>query len=161
MGEHSKFKYFLFSLLALVILAIGVAWLLKQGPESFAVMANVRSVENGQILADAVYILSTTEKPEENKTLKSVKIFISPKTKIIRSGFVIPASAYTHGIAGRGEAFYPEKLPRQNSEATPEDMKHDSEDTGGISITAKSEKNIYGKTEFTANEIIYNVPIYE
>src|SRR3989338_6305910 len=157
MGEHSKLKYFLFSLLTLVILAIGVAWLLKQGPESFEVLANVKSVGNGQIIADAVYILSTTEKPEENKNLKEIKILISPETKIIKSGFVIPASVYTKGKANTGEPFYPEKLPRQNSEVTLDDLKRDAE-TYPVSITAKSEKNIYGKTEFTATEVVYNMP---
>ncbi|MEK7203837.1 MAG: hypothetical protein AAB627_02030 [Patescibacteria group bacterium] len=149
-------KYTILILVAIVLAAAFSYWRIQK-PESFEIIGNVKKIEDSRILVEGQYVIKKDSQPGQLSPIQ-FEVSVSDKTVITRSAFIVPPK---EELAKTGGRFEPQKLPRQESRVSLNDLRQDVNGRYGVSLTAQSSNDIYGRTEFEAVNIIYNVPIFQ
>jgi hypothetical protein len=107
----------------------------------------VQSVSDKSIIVKGLYI-SNDESVGTPEELVEVEVLIDPNTSITRETFEIPNTS---------EAFYPDELPKKQSQVSLNQLSLDFE-TSVLGIKIRTTDNIFNKKQFTASEITYRLP---
>lgn len=148
------------SLLLLTILIVGILiWVNKSGKlfdsqslTSQEFTGTLESYEGNILVAGGIYTLETANEAEVQE-IKKVEIIVGPNTKITRTLLTLPTAEELKKTNGYFES---DKLKKVESQVDLATLQKDT-DGFGMGIFAKSDRNIFGASSFTATEINYRV----
>lgn len=149
--ENKKFKFILFILVLVLLLGIGWYFYDSRQEKSYEFAGNVQKIEENILFVKGQTMRNNVFSPG----LKEVEVEITPDTSITRVTFRIPTS---EELVTTGGVFKPSELPKEQTVGSLETLTSDIEETV-VSIQIVSKRNIFGKTQFKASEIIYTVPL--
>ena len=143
-------------IVVLVILAAGVVFgfwqyqKIKVESQEFA--GRVLKVENGAIAVEGIYLVPERPDLVGPGNTKTVTVLVDSQTRLVKERLFLPSAEEVKDSGGR---YDPAKLKRETSAGSLSDLK-----TENVSVTAKAVKNVYGRSSFTASEIIYIEPVF-
>lgn len=153
-------KKFIFGLTALAVLAAAVFFLpgiLSEKIEAKEFIGQLIEVKSNSIIIEGAYNISSFQDSDQNNfqpELKKVEVLVDSKTKFSKTLLYLPSAQDLEKTGGK---YDPSGLKRGSAEGSLEDLKIME---GGVSITAKSESNVYNRSRFFASEIQYIEAIY-
>lgn len=112
----------------------------------------VKKIEGSVVTVEGVYLVKDRPDLTGPENLKTVAVKIDDQTKIIKERLFLPTSQET---AATGGQYDPSKLKREKIAGSLSDLSAEN-----VSISAKASGNIYGRSSFTASEIIYIEPVF-
>lgn len=139
-----------------VVLAAIVWWGVTQlrAARAYEFVGNMESVGESSFMVRGQFVNARTGQVFAGDPLIA-EVRVTPETRITRDAFRIPSPAELEATGGR---FEPDKLPREQETVDLTALREDSSRTvAGVIVKAK--KNIFGKTQFEAKEVIYRVPL--
>lgn len=140
---------------AVVLVAI-VWWGVTQlrTARAYEFVGNVESAGEFSFAVRGQFVNSRTGRVFAGDLLLA-EVRVTPETRIVRDTFRIPSPAELEATGGR---FEPDKLPREQETVDLAALREDSSRTAA-GVTVKAKKNIFGKTQFEAKEVIYRVSL--
>ncbi len=148
--------------LIIVVIAIGGFgyWkYVKTRVVSYQFIGQVKSVKDNSIAMVGNYIVGNSGQPVNTDKTSEVKILITSATKITRMAVYVPHITLEE-FKKTGGKIDNSKLRTDETPATLDDLVNDTK-TMGVSIKAKSNSNIYNKSQFEVMDIVYQVSIYK
>lgn len=147
-------KLFFAILATVVIIAAAAVWgyLGKGQVKAYEFAGRIEKIEGNVIFTKGVY--QNEENPKGIELAEAEKqIVVSQDTELVKITQIMPTVAELEASGG----FYePEKLKSEQSAGSMDDLNAGLTD----GVFAKSSKNIYNKSKFTATEITYYVREY-
>ena len=143
------------------IVVIGIlAWIVQGGkifnnPVAYEFTGTLQEYKDNIFTVEGIYVLEG-QNDSDIQEMTTVKIIIEPDTKIIRTLLTFPTKEELSKTKGYFDA---DKLERVDSEVDLATFQEDASGGFGEGIFAKSNKNIAGKTIFTATELNYRTVI--
>jgi len=140
------------TIIVLVVIVLGVAtffFFRGERTESNQFEGNLISVENRTLIVEGLYLQDDQELNPEAELIE-VRIELTEETIIEREAFNVPDTE---------EIFYPAKLPKEKSIVELSDMVDDSLESS-VGLMVLSNKNIFNKSSFEAEKIVYRVPVF-
>lgn len=140
--------------LVLLVAAIGAAiWWRMSQPNSNGFGGRVTSVESDSFKIKGQYDLPDNPEMITSSSEREVTVKVDSSTKITRELIYLPTSAELELSGGYFDA---RVARREKASGTLEQMRQDSQQQT-VSIAVKANRDIYGKGQFTASEIVYTI----
>jgi predicted small secreted protein len=155
---ESKKSFIVYIVLGLAVIIFLGFYFLQNRVSSYEFSGRVTKVENNLVYATGVFIYNN---PEIDKEERDVVIEVREETILKRDLLNLPSN---EELERTGGIFNPQDLERENSTVTFQEFIEDFNTPGnvfigGVTIKAKSEKNIHNKNRFSVSELEYIVAI--
>lgn len=154
-------KNIIIGTIAIVVLAIGGVYLMTRKTalaptstqpqyESKEFDGYILKVEGDTIFANGVFVVIDHPELSGSTYRKDVQIKLAPDAKVTRISTSLPNLK-------AGQSFDYNKLPTETKDSSLLELTAEvtGQNVQGLGITAKAGQNIYGQTQFTADEIQY------
>jgi hypothetical protein len=131
----------------------GVAQL--RAPRAYEFVGNVEKVGDAFFAIRGQFTDARTGRPFAGDAVLA-EARVTPETRVVRDSFRIPSPEELKATGGR---FEPDKLPREQTVVDLNALREDSSRATAGAVV-KAGKNIYGKAQFDAVEVVYRVPLF-